>query len=654
MPEWNTDAQFAKIVDERFLGTNIQIDSFLSNGVTGKFIVVASKGMGKTLLLRHKRKQLEINHKDYFIIPRNGTADYVMLRNSPTKNLLQQMESPNFWQDLWTLSIAISALLNFTHSISDAERESAISEIKRAEVPQELESDLIAAFSSKHRIFRYPSSILDIFLQSEYKIVERARDKGLQVIMDLFNTHITSGCAIFIDSFDQALNTAFPENLEIWCSGQCGLLKASWELSRHNPHIKVYTTIRQEAYSYFHDPEKNNMKGSILLIEYSPEDLRIIFEKAINHYEATQTIEEFLGISQIYNGYLHIKEDCFEYIHRHTIGVPRWFMVIGEAISNSRRGRGLLQNPQEIKKQEKLIAGIVNTKSADLSRDYLIDEMSAFYRGDTPERFIEHFISKIGSTVLSISALNRISEKLKQSDWAGTTHPFCLLFNLGLLGYIGTSHDDTRKYQIFKKPYQFDWHYDCVLPRIKSTHYLIHPALHNLIQIKNSSFRFNKVRIGDGISWGKKQDSQVTKETFRLFISYSHEDSTVVEEIANTIEEHLNTKAVLHDIWFDKWKMRAGKWVQDQMSIGIVESDYLLLVVSKSSMKSNAAALEWKTKFNEKISKNIDSVFPFLLQDIDFSELPSYLNGIYSYKYDGTKEIVIKLVEDMLYWKDAT
>ena len=54
MKDWNTDAQFADVIDERFLGTNSQIDNFLSAGMGGKFLVVASKGMGKTLLLRHK------------------------------------------------------------------------------------------------------------------------------------------------------------------------------------------------------------------------------------------------------------------------------------------------------------------------------------------------------------------------------------------------------------------------------------------------------------------------------------------------------------------------------------------------------------------------------------------------------------------------
>ena len=654
MPDWNTDAQFADVIDERFLGANNQIDSFLSSGTNGKFLIIASKGMGKTLLIRHKRKQIETEHRDYFLIPRNGTADYVVLPNSPTKGLLKLMETHQFWQDLWTISIAVSALLNFPHNISDAERASILGELKRAELPQDIENELVAAFSGKHRMLRSPSSILDKYLQSEIKLVERARAKGLQVLTDLFNLSISSGCAIFIDSFDQAINTVFPDNLEIWCNGQCGLLKAAWELSRHNRHVKIYTTIRQEAYSYFQDKEINNIKGSVLLIEYTQEDLELIFAKAIEHYESLSSVEEFLGVKQIFNGYLHIRENAFDYICRHTTGVPRWLMVIGEAISNARHGRGKLTEAQAIKKQQKVISALVNKISTDLSKDYLTKEMSAFYKGDTPDRFIEGFLSKIGSTVLSIANLNRITEKLVQFGWAGTTHPFCLLFNLGLLGIVRKTPDGTRRQQVFQKPYQFDWDYDCILPKDNSILYLIHPALHNLIQTKNSAFNFNKVRIGDGLPWTRKQSIQVKEETIRLFISYSHLDSPIVSTIATAIEDQLNIKSRLHDIWFDKWKMRAGRWFQDQMDIGLNESDYLILIVSKSSMDSNAVALEWKLKFSEKLTSGTDSVFPFLLEEASFESLPQFLKPIYAYKYDGTRATINRLVDDILYWRDQT
>ena len=175
MKDWNTDAQFADVIDERFLGTNSQIDNFLSAGMGGKFLVVASKGMGKTLLLRHKRKHIEENHKDFVVIPRGQSADYVILPNSPTKGLLTLLEDHAFWQDLWTISIATSALLSFPHKLSEIERAFVVRELDRAELPITLEAELTNALSIGQRVHRNPSSILDILLQSEIKTIARVR-----------------------------------------------------------------------------------------------------------------------------------------------------------------------------------------------------------------------------------------------------------------------------------------------------------------------------------------------------------------------------------------------------------------------------------------------------------------------------------------------
>lgn len=166
MTTWNTDAQLADTIDEKFLATNPQIDRFLSEGAHGKFLLVAAKGMGKTLLLRHKRKQLEQSHKDYFLIPRNSTADYVNLPSSPSKGIIDLMQAKAFWQDIWTLSIAISVLLNFPHELSESERESALKEINRADLPSDITQELTNTFSKRFTNQRSPSGVLNIFCRA--------------------------------------------------------------------------------------------------------------------------------------------------------------------------------------------------------------------------------------------------------------------------------------------------------------------------------------------------------------------------------------------------------------------------------------------------------------------------------------------------------
>ena len=80
----------------------------------------------------------------------------------------------------------------------------------------------------------------------------------------------------------------------------------------------------------------------MLLIEYTKRDLKEIFLNAVKYYEKVKSIEEFVGFEKMYNGYLKTHEKIFDYIHRHTIGVPRWLVTIGSEISGSRKKRGLI------------------------------------------------------------------------------------------------------------------------------------------------------------------------------------------------------------------------------------------------------------------------------------------------------------------------
>ena len=97
--------------------------------------------------------------------------------------------------------------------------------------------------------------------------------------------------------------------------------------------------------------------------------------------------------------------------------------------------------------------------------------------------------------------------------------------------------------------------------------------------------------------------------------------------------------------------MKGGKWFQDQMISGLKNSDYLILIASENSMNSSAVQVEWKTKFSEKIDKNQDTIFPLIIDDISFKKLPEYLQPIYAYRYEDKKDKIVKLVEDILFWK---
>lgn len=59
MPQWITDAQLAHDIRAIHLHQNADIEAFLDRGNQTRTIIVASKGMGKTLVMRHKRDLLQ-------------------------------------------------------------------------------------------------------------------------------------------------------------------------------------------------------------------------------------------------------------------------------------------------------------------------------------------------------------------------------------------------------------------------------------------------------------------------------------------------------------------------------------------------------------------------------------------------------------------
>jgi hypothetical protein len=110
MKNWNTDAQFANEINESHLFKNSRIKGFLRKDSYEKFILVASKGMGKTLLIRHKRKSIEEADRGILMIPKNETADYVNLPASLSNDLIMAMSDRIFWEDIWNWTVRSSLL----------------------------------------------------------------------------------------------------------------------------------------------------------------------------------------------------------------------------------------------------------------------------------------------------------------------------------------------------------------------------------------------------------------------------------------------------------------------------------------------------------------------------------------------------------------
>lgn len=69
---------------------------------------------------------------------------------------------------------------------------------------------------------------------------------------------------MFFDRLDNALETSHDS---IWEPIQLGLLEAAWDVMRSNHHIKIYLSIRQEAYASHRTRNANAISSSVVKIE---------------------------------------------------------------------------------------------------------------------------------------------------------------------------------------------------------------------------------------------------------------------------------------------------------------------------------------------------------------------------------------------------
>src|SRR6185369_16615417 len=91
-----------------------------------------------------------------------------------------------------------------------------------------------------------------------------------------------SGVFIFVDKLDQALR-GLPR--AAWVHMQAGMIEAAWDLMSANRHVKIFATIREEAFSGYESDIKTNLYGAISTIRYAKHDLFELLENLTHYYE---------------------------------------------------------------------------------------------------------------------------------------------------------------------------------------------------------------------------------------------------------------------------------------------------------------------------------------------------------------------------------
>jgi class 3 adenylate cyclase len=319
--------------------------------------------------------------------------------------------------------------------------------------------------------------------------------------------------AIFIDSVDEYFNkhvemvgsaSAGGElSSNVWYFSQIGLVEVGYQLRRINHHLKVFAAVRKEAYLRLTKTTvmSQQYRGSAVDIAYLATGLREIFLNNIRREPAARFVlperlaadplEAFLGTKQVVHSYTGEREDAFDYICRHTLLRPRDFMTIGQRLSAL---------SVDERKQESRLKAVVNHAATEIAHEYMKE--IAPYLGDLD---LKDLLSRIPSHILTRDQVESIF--CEYNDAAGTLpdaehHVFCALYKAGLLGYLQTDMVGGVRVQKFLRPGEMTFAADGILP--KSSHYLVHPVLSEIIARLRPSYaeQIDRVNIvGAGRPW---------------------------------------------------------------------------------------------------------------------------------------------------------
>jgi len=473
MRAWTVDADDIRVeedFDESLLHRTPEIDAFLAPDRDDKFIVIGTKGFGKTLLLKAKR----------ILYQREGKAaclPHGNLLDKPIGDKIFGRESLAFfaaaplpWAKVWLAAIALAVLKH-------------AGETEGLKVSPKLGG--LIRDANLHGVIDHFVRLLDL-TPSELQRCATDTDGHLVPRLRALKTPVT----IFIDGIDEyfskhvedvAVSPSVTGELSpnVWYFSQLGLVEVAYQLRRINHHLKVFAAIRKEAYARL--PQRTAMaqqyRGSAIDIVYTPQSLREIFVNNVRLVKAdrmvlkervrTNPLEAFLGRTSVTDPYTHEEEDALEYVCRHTLLRPRDLMTIGERLAAMR--------PDE-RRNEHRMKEAVNGAATEIAHEYLAE--IAPYLGQID---LDQLLQRLPGHILTPHEVRVLADEHSSGEYV-----FSALYRVGLLGYV--QHDRVRGEwrQRFLRPGEATFEADGVLPA--ASHYLVHPVLSDVIGRVNPAY----------------------------------------------------------------------------------------------------------------------------------------------------------------------
>lgn len=475
MRAWTVDADDIRVAedfDESFLHRTPEIDSFLAPDRDDKFIVIGTKGFGKTLLLKAKRIL-------YQQTARGACLPTGTLLDKPIGDKIFGRETLAFfaaaplpWAKVWLTAISLAALKHFD-AVDGLKVNARLLGLVR-------DTQLQGVIDHFVRLLDFsPGDLQRCATDTDGHLVPRLRA-------------ISSPLAIFIDGVDEYFNkhVEWQEHdasvggelsPDVWYFSQLGLVEVAYQLRRVNHHLKVFAAIRKEAYARL--PRRTAMaqqyRGSAVDIFYSPESLREIFVNNVRLVKQDRMVrpararssplEAFLGRTSVTDVYTQEEEDAFEYLCRHTLLRPRDLMTIGEHLSAL---------PPDVRRHEPRLKQAVHQAAAEIAHEYLAE--IAPYVGDLD---LERLLAALPGHVLTRADVDALENDASLGD---ARRALWAMHRVGLLGHVEHDRVHGEWRQRFLRPGEAAFDADGRLPL--AGHYLVHPVLGDFIGRVNPAY----------------------------------------------------------------------------------------------------------------------------------------------------------------------
>ena len=376
---WATDANQIDIDDlDRIVFANPIIDDYLKR--RNKCFLSGMKGLGKTLLQTYKRSLLTNAYREsdsehsLCMVPQGRPyLDFMSELKSLSKRYEKPLSELNTTKRVWTAALRISAISNHPSLIESEEA------FEIEPFPKRIQRWMLGSRIQPTVVFKELTSL-------PFSDTNRLID-STENFLDQKVRSIHGATYFFIDKVDQAVRQL---SRAAWINIQAGLIEAAWDLMSANSHIKVFATIRQEAFANYESDIKANLYGATTTLRYSEDELLHLLDNLSQCYEGSDGFRDFIGLNVVKHHRRPLPEDSFRYVRRHTLGRPRDFVAIASELSANRSSLN-----------ERRFCDLVRQVSATGLVSNIFDEMRVFLDclADRPTRL--RFLASIPANILS-------------------------------------------------------------------------------------------------------------------------------------------------------------------------------------------------------------------------------------------------------------